>query len=379
MTTDYYYEQIRNAQLSPLSTGEKVKAYYLKKYLNSQIMSTLLVFTPDGTILTGDLTPERRGCIARGYGLEWFAGKLSPSYLAEKFLDEEWVPDRMKAYVRERIAELERELAEIMAELERDAALNEEEFVLEVEDLPRLHRPRSWTIANEELTGTEADALKELLTHDEAFNSPDEFMANAPIYTDEEAGRRRSLFTYDELEVGQGYPEHKIGWLVAIQRRFAETIGEALAPARPFEGRLYEVAGEKGPLAYAVCDRPERILDAVAAYVPNGMRVEARRLDERLFILPTDAAILEVRPFAAEVTCDDRRERLCVLAGSREQAAAAARKWALTAGLAAAPDRLSVMTEPEEDPIWDIFAGWQTFGESTPGILPYAVEIERIG
>lgn len=47
-----------------------------------------LAVTPTALVLSGDFAPSKNGVVAPpGYGLEWFAGASSPSYLGEKFLE----------------------------------------------------------------------------------------------------------------------------------------------------------------------------------------------------------------------------------------------------------------------------------------------------
>lgn len=75
----------------------KFKAFYLKDPQYSRMQSCLILFSPEGINLFGDLCPsnDRRssGVHAFGYGLSWFAGNLSWDYLASKFLEERFVPE----------------------------------------------------------------------------------------------------------------------------------------------------------------------------------------------------------------------------------------------------------------------------------------------
>lgn len=64
--------------------------------------SMRIVFTPEGIVILGDLTPMYNGVISNlGYGLGWFSGQLSGSYLCEKFLREEFVPECALSYLKE--------------------------------------------------------------------------------------------------------------------------------------------------------------------------------------------------------------------------------------------------------------------------------------
>jgi len=86
-------ESLRDHELVTVVEGEKVSAYYIRKP-GTRIMSTLIVFTPEGIVLQGDHTPQQDGSVSTiGYGRNWFAGKLSCSYLCEKFLEHKWSPE----------------------------------------------------------------------------------------------------------------------------------------------------------------------------------------------------------------------------------------------------------------------------------------------
>lgn len=75
------------------------KAFYLRPPGGGRMMSTLIVFTPEGIVLMGDLTPGHHGNVsALGYGLSWFAGDLSGSYLCEKFLQKSWHAELAKEW-----------------------------------------------------------------------------------------------------------------------------------------------------------------------------------------------------------------------------------------------------------------------------------------
>lgn len=76
--------------LEEIPAGEKIRAFYIKRE-GTRMMSTLILFTPEGIVLMGDLCPSKHGaCSAYGYGLDWFASKLSEDYLCEKFLHHVW-------------------------------------------------------------------------------------------------------------------------------------------------------------------------------------------------------------------------------------------------------------------------------------------------
>jgi hypothetical protein len=77
------------------------KAYMLRESPSSRLNGVLILFTPEGILITGDHAPKTNGCIKSFYGLEWFSGELSEDYLAGKFLEKalqkELVPEELRA------------------------------------------------------------------------------------------------------------------------------------------------------------------------------------------------------------------------------------------------------------------------------------------
>lgn len=85
-----YYDRFDKHRLILVSAGP-ITAFYLKDPEQGRMMSTLIVFTPEGIALMGDLVPERQATASPlGYGIDWFAGHKSSGYLAEKFLTRKW-------------------------------------------------------------------------------------------------------------------------------------------------------------------------------------------------------------------------------------------------------------------------------------------------
>lgn len=85
-----FLDGLKDMSLVPVQEGDKLSAYYIRKP-GTRIMSTLILFTPEGIVLQGDFTPEDHGSVsAHNYKLGWFAGELSPLYLCEKFLQKKW-------------------------------------------------------------------------------------------------------------------------------------------------------------------------------------------------------------------------------------------------------------------------------------------------
>lgn len=200
-TPDQAYVLIKDHYLEPVENTGSLKAFYLRDKPNTRIQSTLIMFTPEGIVITGDLCPGRNGVIGRGYGLEWFASELSPSYLAEKFLcGNVYDPDRA-----------ERRLKEYLSELGREA--------WQFRDIESIRQARNIR-----------DAIKEWSY---PFESPESLHdCLGGLISDQE-----TLYGF-----GYGYPVVDFAWLSAIQRRFAETYLEMKSrTVNPVGGRLPEI------------------------------------------------------------------------------------------------------------------------------------------
>jgi len=158
--------------LGPEEDQLRLQAFYLKKKDEGRMGSTLLIFTPEGIVITGDLTPERNGSISTfGYGLGWFASDLDGSYLCEKFLTTRWIPE---------IA------CEDLKEYRNEEGINQKRLEALIEHTEALH-----------------------LSHYEFHAALDD----VEIYD-------------EEYEIGIGYDPAEAGWLCAIQKRFAELWSE---------------------------------------------------------------------------------------------------------------------------------------------------------
>lgn len=191
MSESYVTEQMRQALarhvLEKVQDG-RVLAYYLKDPAQGRMMSTLILFTPEGIVLMGDLTPNRNGVIsAYGYGVGWFGSDKSECYLCEKFLD--------KQYVHEAAAEELRDVDSHWRQI--DGALPTAE---EKEQLERL---------------------------DEIAEALDEHDAEWLIRELEDAG-----YVVDDGPPGYTYEPHEAGWLCALQQRFAELYQAEVAAPR---------------------------------------------------------------------------------------------------------------------------------------------------
>ena len=110
----YMEHELDHHKLFPVEAGS-MKAFYLAApkvgdpgKMGSRINSALIIFSPEGIILCGDLCPEAGGnAVASvfGYGLGWFAGLLGGDYLCSKFLSREHVPKRALECVKSILSE----------------------------------------------------------------------------------------------------------------------------------------------------------------------------------------------------------------------------------------------------------------------------------
>lgn len=202
---NWFYNQLRDHYLDPLEIGEQVKSFYLRRKPDSRMMSTLLIFSPEGIVITGDLCPANGGVIAPGYGLDWFSKPLQPRYLAEKFLKEKWVPMAFSKAVRDYICD------------------QFQSRTLSIKRYP-------WRIGHYVVDNwTEGRALLHLVNHGELIESPHTAYDNLPAFRREGMGWY-CPFDSEFLSPGYDYDPAELGWLAAIQRRFSELIavGEAV-------------------------------------------------------------------------------------------------------------------------------------------------------
>jgi hypothetical protein len=221
---DWYYDQIKDATLEVIELGEFAKSFRLRKCPDRDTMSTVLIFTPWACIITGDLRVENHGLQALGYGMDWFKQRHEPSYLAEKFLDTRWVPEKARAYFREIQNNWKAKRADYLA-----STLDE---VQEPEwDEIELQK-NNWLVCGDVLENvTIIEALEAFLSDEnqDYFASAGELFTALPAYQDRsqwnhqvKAPRWRCPFDTSDGIGGYGYPDHLVGWLSAINRRFAE-------------------------------------------------------------------------------------------------------------------------------------------------------------
>lgn len=196
--TDAMRKALASHRLEVVQEGA-VTAYYLKDPTEGRMMSTLLLFTPEGIVLQGDLTPERNGTVScYGYGIGWFGSPKSEDYLCEKFLEQKFVQQAA------------------IAELEDPASCWRDPSGIETGEWYRRLERLDEIIDDLEADGHDAEWLIEEL---------------------EDAG-----YVVDDGPPGITYDPREAGWLCAIQQRFAEL----------YQG---ELARDQGPMAETMRDR----------------------------------------------------------------------------------------------------------------------------
>ena len=89
-------ESLKDHELTMIADTPPIKAFYMKRP-GTGMFSVLVVFTPEGIGLTGDLTFGDGGVWSArgGYDLGWFSGELAEGYLCSKFLkSDHWDANR---------------------------------------------------------------------------------------------------------------------------------------------------------------------------------------------------------------------------------------------------------------------------------------------
>ncbi len=212
--SDWYYKQIQDATLEVIERGNQVQVFNLRKYPGRSMMSTVLVFLPFCIILTGDNRVCNHGVQALGYALEWFKNCHEASYLAEKFLETKWVPEKAEAYWKGILADYKQQFEEWKSEAEPD-------------DPPdnKLFAKMNWRAGyNRQLLFgvTIVQALGLMLEDSSCFESPDALYCSLPAWHNKSDGFWHCPFDTSCGLGGYGYAPGEVGWLAAIQKRFAE-------------------------------------------------------------------------------------------------------------------------------------------------------------
>lgn len=185
-------EGLKDHVLEEFPAGEKIRAFYLKKKDGGRMMSTLILFTPEGIWIGGDLCPTPgvgvRGVMsAYGYDIGWFASdQPDERYLCSKFVGEVWQLEAAvkdcEDFARDAINEMKR----ARKDDDRDEARRQ------------LREARRWRAVR--------DALGDEATVETCYDALCE---------------QKVLDGGDSIP-GYDYPWADAGWLCAIQRRFSE-------------------------------------------------------------------------------------------------------------------------------------------------------------
>jgi hypothetical protein len=186
----YMLGETARCSLTLLHAGGPVTVYRLGQP-HTGIGATRLVFIADPhveqIILTGDRHPgDGHGLVScAGYGLSWWVSRLSPGYLCEKFLRQQYV----RAFAIEAIEDDLRE---------------------------HLEEP------DDEHGKTSGRALKMRDALQEAKESEDGWVADPFRSAESFTDLYCDIWGECPYDLGYGYDPTAAGWLVAIQRRFAE-------------------------------------------------------------------------------------------------------------------------------------------------------------
>jgi len=94
------HDALKNHVLEVVVEHDRIQAYYLKRPGEGRMMSTLIVFSPEGITISGDLKPCNGAVSCYGYNRNWFSGVLGVDYLCEKFLQKKWTCEQAVEAIR---------------------------------------------------------------------------------------------------------------------------------------------------------------------------------------------------------------------------------------------------------------------------------------
>lgn len=181
--------------------------WYLEKP-GTRMGSVLVSATPEGLVLSGDGhhgPGNATGTVTARYGLRWFLGDLSPSYLAEKCIRPDWHAAIAAANIRE---ELENARSDAEYDVPNAAMIEMLEALLRNED--HLRSADAFYSALGEVAWDTADDLP----HDDC-----------------ERALRCALGDDEWYEIGAGYDPEVVAWLSAVQRAFKAGWNKRMRPA----------------------------------------------------------------------------------------------------------------------------------------------------
>ncbi len=238
-------ESLEGHILEQVLDTRRFKAFKMKRPDSGRMMSTQIMFTPEGIVISGDLCPRpgTRGVVSDlGYGLDWFSGKLSENYLCEKFfvvgwhraLAEEELKVMIKAVKRgdydsygwtgeleevsgerreqhDELVRTRKTLKDLMVSDEADREEQIKDTREEIDDLWKELRPLREKVVK--LRSELGDKIDDLLYKTAGSNDLD-VMGFYDGW--------REINEDAEDTPGWGYPPADGAWLCAIQQRFAE-------------------------------------------------------------------------------------------------------------------------------------------------------------
>jgi len=179
---------LANHVLREVLDAEGFRAFYLKKPEGGRMMSTMLMFTPEGIVITGDIRPDGGAWVAPGHDLGWFLGLQGSKhgeYLCSKFMHKEWQNEVAKRDIEGLLADAKAEMAE------------------DPEDDFAKSRVEGW--------------MEMLATWDDLERNPE-------VPTERAMEIEQDAWDYG---IGMDYNLADAGWLCAIQERFATLYEEA--------------------------------------------------------------------------------------------------------------------------------------------------------
>lgn len=236
---------MEECRLEEFPAGEKIRGFYLKRAGGGRMGSVMILFTPEGIIIAGDMNPlRRRGAALGPYGLKWFASSLEEDYLCGKFLDEEWQSGMAIRYCRQMAAEILQGLhdSEVGSELRK---LSDERAGL-TDDIQNYRRDRNDVKAGDDSALQKEEDLRNLrntvdyqLRQIHALKkrilelrtaAAQRYLVLAKDTEEDFYGPERFGMALQEIDPnalddgvpGYGYDPVAGGWLCAIQQRFRE-------------------------------------------------------------------------------------------------------------------------------------------------------------
>lgn len=251
LAEDHMIESIKDHVLEQVLDTERFKAFYMKYPGPPQrSMSTLIMFTPEGIVITGDLCPRMKtgGVISDlGYGLNWFSGRLSEGYLCEKFMQQGWYRELAEGDLRKMVKAigqgeyddygwtgelretseerrgLSEELKHAREDLRADRERGDEEAVQDgrhsVASLREDLRPLRQKVVK--LRAALVEKVNDLLQRLD-WGDMDQMGFG---------DRWRDIHADAEDVPGWGYPPGDAGWLCTIQKKFVELYAAAAVGA----------------------------------------------------------------------------------------------------------------------------------------------------